>query len=79
MSDPEKPPFPIEAEKADLERVNTYSGDEKADNSGIDIERARLLASLPDPDAGKSEEERREIVSVFVSGRHLSIPMLHHS
>ncbi|KEZ46557.1 Uncharacterized protein SAPIO_CDS0353 [Scedosporium apiospermum] len=64
MSDLERPPFPIEAEKADLEKVDleTSSGDGKADSSGIiNIERARLLANLPDPDAGKSEEERREI------------------
>jgi len=70
MSDLERPPFPIEAEKADLEKVDleTSSGDGKADSSGIiNIERARLLANLPDPDAGKSEEERREIVSWLIS------------
>lgn len=33
--------------------------------SAIDAERAQLLASLPDPDAGKSDEERREIVSYY--------------
>lgn len=38
--------------------------------SAIEAERAQLLANLPDPDAGKSEEERREIVS-FSTHVHL--------
>ena len=28
----------------------------------LEFERAHLLATLPDPDAGKSDDERREIV-----------------
>jgi hypothetical protein len=71
MSDSEKPPFPIEAEKTDLEKVDTSSGDNKVDDkSGIEFERAQLLANLPDPDAGKSEEERRSIVSCLISALH---------
>jgi hypothetical protein len=30
--------------------------------SGVDQERAELLASLPDPDANLSDEERRAVV-----------------
>lgn len=30
--------------------------------SGIEYERAQLLQNLPDPDAGKTEEERKAIV-----------------
>jgi hypothetical protein len=35
--------------------------------SGIEAERAQLLANLPDPDEGKSEEEKRIIVSTPAS------------
>ena len=31
----------------------------------IEYERAQMLAGLPDPDAGKTDEERREIVRPF--------------
>lgn len=46
--------------KPDLEKIET-SSEEKGNKSGIDYERAQLLANLPDPDAGKSDEERRII------------------
>lgn len=49
MADLEKP-FPIETEKVD--------------NTTIEYERAQLLAHLPDPDAGKTVEERQAIVSI---------------
>lgn len=48
--------------KPDLEKVET-SSDERGNKSGIEYERAQLLANLPDPDEGKSDEERRAIVS----------------
>jgi hypothetical protein len=50
--------------KPDLEKIET-SSEEKGNKSGIDYERAQLLANLPDPDAGKSDEERRIIVSLL--------------
>ena len=31
----------------------------------LEFERAHLLATLPDPDAGKSDDERREIVRLL--------------
>lgn len=31
----------------------------------IEFERARLLSNLPDPDIGKSDEERRAIVGTL--------------
>ncbi|CAG9936471.1 unnamed protein product [Clonostachys rosea f. rosea IK726] len=51
MGDIEKPELPIELEK----------GSSHVDKSGIEYERAQLLANLPDPDAGKTDEERKEI------------------
>jgi hypothetical protein len=52
MADIEKP-FPVETEKVD--------------NTTIEYERAQLLAHLPDPDAGKTVEERQAIVSIINS------------
>jgi hypothetical protein len=49
----EKPPTPVEIEKVKM--------------SEIECERAELLANLSDPDAGKNDEERREIVSGIYS------------
>ncbi|KAJ4172143.1 hypothetical protein NW754_007742 [Fusarium falciforme] len=49
-SEPEKPTT------VDVENVSKLPP-----ASAIEAERAQLLANLPDPDAGKSEEERREI------------------
>lgn len=46
-------------QKPDVER-NEITEEKPTD---INHERAQLLANLPDPDAGKSEEERAEIVS----------------
>ncbi|CAG9985124.1 unnamed protein product [Clonostachys byssicola] len=51
MGDIEKPELPIELEK----------GSSHVDKSGIEYERAQLLANLPDPDAGKTDEERKAI------------------
>lgn len=49
-------------EKADLE--NRVSHDANVvDKSNIEYERAQLLAQLPDPDAGKTDEERLALVS----------------
>lgn len=45
----EKPSTPVEIEKVKM--------------TEIEHERAELLANLPDPDAGKDDEERRQIVS----------------
>ena len=49
MMDVEKPSTPVEIEKVKM--------------SDIEYERAELLANLSDPDAGKNDEERRQIVS----------------
>lgn len=57
MGDIEKPELPIELEK----------GTSHVDKSGIEYERAQLLANLPDPDAGKTDEERKAIVSSYPS------------
>lgn len=64
MADQEKAtpaPFGVD-HKADVEHADTSSEDHIA-GSGIAHERAQQLADLPDPDKGKTEEERREIVS----------------
>jgi hypothetical protein len=62
-SEPEKPTT------VDVENVSKLPP-----TSAIEAERAQLLANLPDPDAGTSEEERREIVScstyVHLDGCH---------
>ncbi|UPK95911.1 hypothetical protein LCI18_006846 [Fusarium solani-melongenae] len=50
---------PSEQEKPSTVDVENVS--KLPPTSAIEAERAQLLASLPDPDAGKSEEERREI------------------
>ena len=50
-------------EKGTVEDIENAEPGTISPQSGIDAERAQLLASLPDPDAGKSEEERRAIVS----------------
>lgn len=49
MMDVEKPSTPVEIDKVKM--------------SDIEYERAELLANLSDPDAGKNDEERRQIVS----------------
>lgn len=49
MMDVEKPSAPVNIEKVKM--------------SDIEYERAELLANLSDPDAGKNDEERRQIVS----------------
>ncbi|CAM1508748.1 Fc.00g055960.m01.CDS01 [Cosmosporella sp. VM-42] len=51
---------PPEPEKGTVEDIENAPG-KISPQSGIDAERAQLLANLPDPDAGKSEEERRAI------------------
>ena len=62
-------------QKVDLEKTDT-SSEEKGGvaKTGIEYERAQLLANLPDPDAGKTDDERREIVrfSLDNSWVHLS-------
>lgn len=62
MATPDKPNSLSEAENGDMQ--TQVGGHEKGT---IEYERAQLLANLPDPDAGKSDEERREIVSYSVS------------
>lgn len=47
----------------DVEKPSTAVEIEKVKMSDIELERAELLANLPDPDAGKNDEERRQIVS----------------
>lgn len=44
-------------------------GDEKP--TGVHHERIQLLANLPDPDAGKSDEERAEIVRITLPPRFI--------
>lgn len=51
-----------------LEKTETSSEEKTGAKSGIEYERAQLLANLPDPDEGKTDEERREIVSLPPSG-----------
>ncbi|KAF4978625.1 hypothetical protein FZEAL_5028 [Fusarium zealandicum] len=51
----------ITPEKASHEDIENVSHGKTPPLSGIEAERAQLLANLPDPDAGKSEEERRAI------------------
>lgn len=49
-----------ELEKASTEGVENANG-KRGGLSEIEHERAQLLANLPDPDAGKSEEEKRAL------------------
>ncbi|SPO06214.1 related to allantoate permease [Cephalotrichum gorgonifer] len=51
MSEIEKGVAPVEIENGDVQNVK----------GTLEYERAQLLANLPDPDEGKTEEERREI------------------
>lgn len=52
-------------EKHDLEAVTqqteAMSTQEELKASNIDFERGQLLAGLPDPDEGKSDEEKKAI------------------
>jgi hypothetical protein len=57
---------PVEKEVIDNGQVEKEAvGDTAAHGhvkpSAVEIERSQLLANLPDPDAGKSEEERKAI------------------
>ncbi|KAI1047053.1 hypothetical protein LB505_010222 [Fusarium chuoi] len=55
---------PSEQEKpaaVDIENVATTTLSNAGTGPAVDAERNALLAALPDPDEGKSEEERREI------------------
>jgi hypothetical protein len=54
---------PNEREKPTAVDVENVNSDKVAPTATVDAERSALLASLPDPDAGKTDEERREIVS----------------
>ncbi|KPM46401.1 hypothetical protein AK830_g102 [Neonectria ditissima] len=45
----------------DLEKPEISTTEKASDKSGIEYERAQLLANLPDPDVGKTEEERQAI------------------
>lgn len=47
----------------DVEKPSTPVEIDKVKMSDIEYERAELLANLSDPDAGKNDEERRQIVS----------------
>lgn len=54
------------AEKRDLEAAvqeteSTMSQQKEASPTNVDFERNELLASLPDPDHGKSDKERQAI------------------
>lgn len=52
-------------EKHDLEAVTlqseTMSNQDELKASNIEFERGQLLAGLPDPDEGKTEEEKKAI------------------
>lgn len=54
---------PNEREKPTAVDVENVNSEKVAPTATVDAERSALLASLPDPDAGKTDEERREIVS----------------
>ena len=52
---------PNEREKPTAVDIENVNSDKVAPTATVDAERSALLASLPDPDAGKTDEERREI------------------
>lgn len=54
---------PNEAEKPTAVDIENVPSEKVSPSAGLDAERNALLAALPDPDEGKSEEERRAIVS----------------
>jgi hypothetical protein len=53
---------PNEREKPTAVDIENVSSLKVSPTAALDAERNALLAALPDPDEGKSEEERREIV-----------------
>lgn len=57
MAAPEKVELSDEVEHGDIRTAGGHA------RGTIEYERAQLLASLPDPDAGKTDEERAAIVS----------------
>lgn len=54
---------PNESEKPTAVDIENVASLKQSPTSGLDAERNALLATLPDPDQGKTEEERRAIVS----------------
>jgi hypothetical protein len=54
---------PNEREKPTAVDIENISSEKASPTAALDAERNALLAALPDPDEGKSAEERREIVS----------------
>ena len=54
---------PNESEKPTAVDIENVASLKQSPTSGLDAERNALLATLPDPDEGKTEEERRAIVS----------------
>lgn len=64
---------PNDLEKPRTVDIENVAPEKQSPLSGIEAERAALLATLPDPDAGKSEEERREIVSCHSTTRGQAI------
>jgi hypothetical protein len=60
MGDSEKEISPAQAEDGSLKDMQNGT----VDKSTVEYERAQLLANLPDPDEGKTEEERKAIVSM---------------
>ena len=59
MGDSEKEISPAQAENGSWTDIQNGS----VDKSTVECERAQLLSNLPDPDAGKTDEERKAIVS----------------
>lgn len=56
-------------ENIDLEQQSPSVRESAAATNNIERERAELLAQLPNPDAGKSDEEKQDIVRCTLSLR----------
>lgn len=61
MGDSEKEISPAQAEDGSFTDIQNGT----VDKSIVEYERAQLLANLPDPDEGKTDEERKAIVSIL--------------
>jgi hypothetical protein len=53
--------IPEKSDLGDVQRAESANGQWGLKASNVDFERGELLANLPDPDFGKSEEEKRAI------------------
>lgn len=64
---------PNEREKPTVVDLENVTSEKVSPTAALDAERNALLANLPDPDAGKSDEERREIVGSYCIDMYIRV------